>query len=184
MEAGYQVAHIEDPSILEEFPMVVVEYFFASSTGSKTDREWRIEGQEHIAALLQSKYNEDTGEMDCSDISLGDDNRVYTERWKEVEVIAVIYPSVSQTYFSESLNHPHYSVHPTELDSFCSHVKAFQKLNNGYPLLRLCKGDSNHIIPGRLHVTNVLPRNVQKVMDMFPLSKIAKVVSELGVIHG
>ena len=183
MEVGNSVTVLDDVDVVGDFPLVVIEYFYEDNVGCKSDHELRMEGQDHIATRLRSMYHESTGRMDDTAIELDEtDNRVFHGRWEKVEVIAIIYPSQTQTYFSESLNHPHYSVHPREFNSFCKRVKAFQRMNNGFPHLRLCKGDSNHVIPGRLYVTNLLPKPVSRVMDEFPLSRIAKVVSDLGVL--
>ena len=44
--------------------------------------------------------------------------------WMHVQEIVVVEASPMQLYFSESMDHPHYTVHPLEYKSFEKQVKA------------------------------------------------------------
>ena len=139
----------------KDFPYIVIEYFKEDLEVRRDDKILRMRGDSPARVDLESHYDSNKQTFKVSTIIIHkDDNRVYSERWKYIGTIVVIEPSPTQTYFSESLNHPHYSVHPIEYPSFKSHVEAFQRSNGGLPELKFCQNTINHSIPGMVTVAN------------------------------
>ena len=67
----------------------------------------------------------------------------------------MIPPSPKQVYFSESLDHTHYSIHPLEYPSFVRHLSAFRSSNGNVPILKFCCPNKNHKrVAGMLSITN------------------------------
>jgi hypothetical protein len=120
------------------FPLLVIEYFRGDMEQHNIlnkDKQLNIEKQEKLAGLVKTYYQEDTDSFSVSEMTISkEDNRVSKSRWKMVEWIAIVEASPQQTYFSSSLNHPHYSIHPMEYKSFRGHWISFCKNNkNKHP---------------------------------------------------
>jgi hypothetical protein len=172
------IKFVPECEVEKEFGYVVIEY---CTTERPNDLEMHITPQDYISQELLARYREERDTMDGSDFDLhSNDNRLFEGRWKYVELIAVIEQSHVQTYFSESLDHAHYSIHPIEYPSFLRHVQAYQRRNKGVPILKFCSSAINHCIPGKLWVTNVFSNEATNVISKFPLPKIVTVVVEKG----
>jgi hypothetical protein len=168
-----------DADFTADFPYIVIEYFKEDLEVRPGDKILRMKGDSSSRVDLEEYYDIKQQKFKAASIILhSDDNRVYTERWKYIGTIVVIQPSPTQTYFSESLDHPHYSVHPIEYQSFQSHVKAFQRTNGGLPKLKFCNNTINHSIPGMVTITNQMTSEVREVMDGFDLNDIVSYMNK------
>jgi hypothetical protein len=165
-----------------DFPYLVIEYFRQNSLSQTiSDKKLRIEGQLEIAGKIKEVYSEATDSFLVEQIKIsGSDNRVYKERWKLIEMIVVVEPSLFQTYFSKSLNHAHYSVHPLEYQSYCQHLRQFQKTNKEHPTLYFCSKQQDHDIPGLIYVRNKVNGDLQKALFAFPLTDMVVAVKKHG----
>jgi hypothetical protein len=93
-----------------EFPYIVIEYFRKGLHRIPSDSALKIQRQEDLEGRLLSFYDEDTQSFKVTEIPIDqNDNRVYYQRWKLVDLLVIIPPSVTQSYFSYSLDHAHYS---------------------------------------------------------------------------
>jgi hypothetical protein len=159
-------------TLVDGFPYLVIEYFKSDLIGRPTDVELRISTP--TEEVLPIKAVE--GITDIEE----DDNRVYKFRWRFVHTIVVIPATIVQTYFSESMNHPHYTVHPLEYKSYCSYLKSFQDGNDGYPILYFCDRNQNHTLTGMITVTNILPNTTSEVLNSFDLPAIMDAINTHG----
>ena len=105
---------------------------------------------------------------------------MFVGRWKYVKAITVIPQTKIQVYFSYSLDHPHYSVHPIEYQSYLVHLKNFQKENKGMPEFHLCDGKDNHELTLGLSVTNIFPHTMTTLLQSFPLQELTSIVQKKG----
>ena len=118
----------------QEFPYLVIEYFKDDLRKPPSDIKLHITAQDRIASKLKSRYCKTNDSMEATPIVLdAQDNRVFHGRWEHICLIVIVQQSKTQTYFSESLNHAHYSLHPLEYKSYISLLKSFQKQNHGQP---------------------------------------------------
>jgi hypothetical protein len=135
------------------FPLLVIEFFRPSTPMEiMRDATLRILKQDSLVGRLRKNYDHETDSFTTSQIEILDvDNRVVTKRWQWIELVAVVEPSPAQTYFSSSLNHPHYSVHPMEFRSYLLHFENFCKekrlANKELPRLVYCDAERDHDIP-------------------------------------
>jgi ATP sulfurylase len=133
----------------KKFPYIVIEYFKQELEERPGDTILRMKGDSPSRTNLESVYDFEKQRFSQTTIKVNDDDhRIYSDRWKHIHKIIVIEPSPTQTYFSLSLDHPHYSVHPIEYQSFESNVIAFQRKNGGLPHLHFCPNTSNHFFSG------------------------------------
>ena len=162
----------------DDFPFIVIEYFKTGLSERPSDTVLRI--SKNSTPNLSKLFNHPKDCFHPKIISLQpNDNRVYTKRWKYIEAIAVVPQSQTQIYFSTSLDHPHYSVHPMEYQSYKEHVRDYQNANNGEPKLHYCDPGVNHeSIFGKLHVTNVFSKKLYDLLHTFPISDLASMVEE------
>ena len=179
VSSGKMVPGVTPLSSGEGFPFVVIEYFKNDIRDRPTDAQLRIDSGSTPDLSRHYKKETNSFQVDKLDIENGD-NRIHAPRWIYIDLIVVIAPSPEQTYFSESLDHPHYSVHPLEYQSYLAHLKRFQRQNGNSPKLRFCDGTKNHSLKGRLTVTNRIPPHVKQVMDGFDLPAIASLVAQHG----
>jgi hypothetical protein len=171
-------------SCTENFPYLVIEYFRMSTTADKiSDIQLKIKAQSSMAGKLKKVYCETTDSFAVTSLDVTQsDNRVYGGRWNLVELICVIEPSATQTYFSHSLNHAHYSVHPLEYDSYCAHLTRFKQSHSQHPTLRFCGRDTDHDIQGYLFVRNKLSAHIGDIIHSFPLQKMIMAIQEHGKV--
>ena len=102
-----------------DFPYIVIEYFDLPRSECPSDTELGLLENSPSWMELPSIYKKDSDSFDDKDVELSTrDYRVYGKRWKYIGYVAVIEASGMQVYFSKSLNHPHYSIHPREYKSY------------------------------------------------------------------
>jgi hypothetical protein len=173
---------VERATSAKDMPYLVIEYFRKSSLSQKIkDIQLGIRKQEAIAGTLQKIYKDETDSFGEKEVDIpAMDNRVFTERWKLIEVIVVVESSLMQTYFSYSLDHPHYSVHPLEYQSYKNHLHRFQRANNVHPLLRFCDSSRNHDIAGCLYVCNRHTADQRDLLESFPFDTIVETIESKG----
>jgi hypothetical protein len=164
-----------------DFPHIVIEFFRRDLTQRPSDMALRILSPvEH--GRLHAAYDSTNKQFTMSSIIISnEDNRVYSHRWGYIESIVVIQQSALQSYFCKSLDHPHYSVHPLEYNSFLNHLQRHQKKNKGEPKLLFCNNKNNHCVENRLWVTNIQEPNHTKLLMDFPLEKMLELVTKSGV---
>jgi hypothetical protein len=179
----FSVEALPSDGVLQDFAYVVIEYFKDGMDSRPSDIALRIMPQDDISLKLQQAYDKTNDHLSSGPIVLpAGDNRVFTGHWDHIQLIVVIEPSAMQTYFSESLDHSHYSVHPLEYKSYLSYLKLYQRKNNGRPSLKFCCSQSNHWIAGKLWVTNTFDKVALEVLGRSPLSDVSALVDEHGVV--
>jgi hypothetical protein len=159
----------------------VIEYFSNTLEEPPGNACLRMNGDSGSRVDLEPLYDSASKKFTVSRVVIADDdNRVHTHRWEYVRHIVVIEQSPTQTYFNESLNHPHYSVHPIEYESYKNHLKTYQRKNGGLPQLHFCPSTRNHCIKGFITINNSFHKDIQLVLDGFDLQAIVSQISQHG----
>jgi hypothetical protein len=168
---------LEPLTTIDGFPLLVIEFMKTCSPNKgiklpnkppTIDLEKIYHGEKHKFTVPNLEINEG-------------DPRVCCKRWLAVDTIVVVPPSKMQTYFCESLDNPHYSVHPIEYQSYLIHLRGLQETNGGSPNLYYCSPNENHHLVGLITVTNVLPVHLKKIIHNFDGLAIATAIEENGV---
>lgn len=163
----------------DDFPYIVIEFFKTMEDRPSNSSIGIISTNNN--RRLESSYDACQQSFTTNSITIpADDYRVYSERWKFIQKIIVIAPSPMQTYFSESLDHPHYSVHPIEYQSYLKYLRTFQTTNNGFPSLNFCDSQHNHTIDQRLWVINLMSQHKKNLMNEFDPKEMVSLVKEHG----
>jgi hypothetical protein len=160
----------------------VIEYFYKhEDIKIPNDADLHIHSESNENQNLKQFFDDSTQSFKNQKIKIGkNDNRVYTLRWKWIEKIVLIEPCQQQIYFSESLDHPHYTIHPLEHESFLQYVVTFQNKNHNKPDLVFCSSKENHYIPGFIYITNIFEDEVANAVREFDVEDIIHVIETRG----
>ena len=135
----------------EGFPYIVIEYFKDDVPDKLKEAKFKKNRTNDQQEKLIKYYDAEIDSFSQNKVTIEkDDPRVNSKRWETIDTIAVVQPSRVQVYFSSSLDHPHYTVHPLEYDSFLKHLREHQLLNAGSPKMTMCGPRQNHCIGKRL----------------------------------
>jgi hypothetical protein len=169
--------------VIEDFPFIVIEHFNVGRDKRPKDQDLFLKGQDYGPKSLLKEYNPVTDSFSQNIIELhADDNRVCEKRWDYIDNIYVIQPCQTQSYFCESLDHPHYSVHPLEYQSYLKQVTKYQQQQNGRPILHYCENTKNHEeINGFLSITNIFhSEETCSLLRSFPLTDMLLITEQYG----